>query len=88
MCQPYLAGKTEDHGNPWGCIPGHSDWEPAQSTLRLLPCPLSQNFHFVESGAEEEAAAGTGPTLIQSQELGRASGSVLKPLAQRHLQHI
>lgn len=36
--------------------------------------PTLPGFPFVESGAEEEAAAGISPTLIQSQQLGRAWG--------------
>lgn len=63
-------------------IPGLHSWAFSLGTCSgytAAPAlPTAPGFPFVESRAEEEAAAGAGPTLIKSQELGRALGSVLK----------
>lgn len=76
MCQPYLTGVAEGHGNPWGCVPwafqtGNLFGAHQGSCLTHPPGLL-----FVESRAQEKAGACTGFTLIQSQELGSALGSV------------
>lgn len=78
MYQPYLTGVALGHGNARGCVP----WALQVGNLfgaRPGSClTLSPGLLFVESRAQEKAGACTGFTLIESQELGSALGSVAK----------